>query len=54
MLREAIARVEASLPSVEPSTSKGDLPVHSGDEFASIVAKALDDGNDTPLCVRNA
>ena len=39
VLREAIKRVEASLPPVASSTSKGDLPIHSGDEFASIVAK---------------
>ena len=54
VLREAIKRVEASLPTVDRASSKGDLPIHSGDEFASIVAKALDEGNDAPLCVRNA
>mmetsp|Transcript_15556 Transcript_15556/g.40942 ORF Transcript_15556/g.40942 Transcript_15556/m.40942 type:complete len:973 (-) Transcript_15556:15-2933(-) len=54
VLREAIARAEASLPKVDQAASKGELPSFDGDEFASIVAKALDDGNDTPLCVRNA
>jgi hypothetical protein len=54
VLREAIKRVEASLPAVDRASSKGDLPIHSGDEFAAIVAKALDEGSDAPSCVRNA